>query len=203
LWISSLSNLGVGYRSLGRYEEAQLRIEEALRWGREVYGASHPRVLEMLNNLAAVMVNAGDYMKARELALSALDLDQLNQKEPSAIQVAALANLGIALGAVGSFGEARSALLSALLSAYQLSDVASGPLRADVQVALGEVYTAMGDTDRARAAFEVAVAESERMGIEPSVVAASALGDEPGGTSLASASQSSMAKVVSSSRVPS
>ena len=162
LVISSLSNLAVAYRSLGRFGEAREKIEEALRWARELYGDSHPRIGEIRNNLAAILLGAREYEQAIVEASTAISIESRGDEFQPEWRIAALTNLGIAQMATGSF----EAALESVMSANEFAEASGNNLiLADARVALGQVYRAIGEQERADTAFDLAAGGYLRMGV--------------------------------------
>ena len=162
LVISSLSNLGVAYRSLGHLGEAREKIEEALRWGLELYGASHPRIGEIRNNLAAILLGSGEHEQAIVEASTAISIGSGGDELEPEWRIAARTNLGIAQMATGALDAAIESVIKANESAE-----ASGNrlILAEARTAVGQVYSAIGDQERAAAAFDLAAADYSSMGV--------------------------------------
>lgn len=69
----SLINLGALLRELGRTEEAEARLREALRMFREELGTDTPHYHAALNELGSVCLSAGRFAEAEALFTSAAD----------------------------------------------------------------------------------------------------------------------------------
>ena len=62
------------YERQGRYEEAELLHQDALKMWRKLLGEEHPDVATSLNNLGVLWANQGNYSQALEYFEEAYDL---------------------------------------------------------------------------------------------------------------------------------
>jgi serine/threonine-protein kinase len=69
----TLTDLGLGLDAVGRAEEAMGMLQQALAIHREVLGQEHPDSLHILNNVAAMHRDAGDFAKAESLYRECLE----------------------------------------------------------------------------------------------------------------------------------
>jgi serine/threonine protein kinase/tetratricopeptide (TPR) repeat protein len=69
-----LATLGVVYRSLGHYEEAEAMLVEALDLRRRALGTEHVDVASTICDLARLLANKGDYRRAEEQYREALEM---------------------------------------------------------------------------------------------------------------------------------
>jgi non-specific serine/threonine protein kinase/serine/threonine-protein kinase len=65
--------IGEAYRKLGRYERAELQLEEALEIRKRVLGGDHPDTLDSMQNLAELFRNQGRFEEAESLFQEALE----------------------------------------------------------------------------------------------------------------------------------
>jgi tetratricopeptide (TPR) repeat protein len=73
---AALNNLGLLYKSQGRYSEAEPLYTEALAIGRKSLPPNHPQLATHLNNLAVLYRAQGRYSEAEPLYTEALAIDR-------------------------------------------------------------------------------------------------------------------------------
>jgi len=98
----TLNSLGVLYRELGEYEQAEALCRQALHIQRTILGEQHPEVATSFNNLAVLSRELGDTQQAEEYYQEALRIEQaiFGQQHPGvATTLNNLAHLHTDLGA--------------------------------------------------------------------------------------------------------
>ncbi|MEG4632972.1 tetratricopeptide repeat protein [Microcoleus sp. AR_TQ3_B6] len=103
---SSLNNLALLYRAMGRYPEAEPLYLRSLSIDEQQLGADHPDTAMSLNNLAVLYYAMGRYPEAEPLYLRSLSIDeqQLGADHPNT--AATLNNLAELYRAMGRYPEA-------------------------------------------------------------------------------------------------
>jgi len=71
---TSLSNLVELYCAMGRYEEAEPLLRQAMEIRRQVLGEQHPDFATSLNNLAELCCSMGRYEEAEPLYRQAMEI---------------------------------------------------------------------------------------------------------------------------------
>ena len=106
--------LGLTYRELGDYEQAEAMQREALRLETAFFGPAHERVIRTLNRLALVRHDRGDLPEAESLLRQAFALSE-NSPGHTRPEAASLRNsLALVLADLGRFAEAGQLLREAL-----------------------------------------------------------------------------------------
>lgn len=157
--LSIRANLATALSRLGRLEEAEAMHRAVYQSYRASLGASHPRTLIALNNLAADARKRGDHAVALPLQEQAYSgsLEAIGSTHPITLRMQM--NLGeIRLG-LGEVGTAAS-LLEEAQSAWQDAGLPATAALARSQRLWGEALRAQGHVDRAivalRASWETA-----------------------------------------------
>ncbi len=111
---SSLNNLAVLYRTLGKYAQAEPLYQRALAIREQQLGADHPKTALSLNNLAVCYQSQGKYAEAEPLFRRALNLreQQLGPDHPDTAQ--GLSNLAGIYRALGKYAEAEPLFVHAI-----------------------------------------------------------------------------------------
>ncbi len=119
LLATSLSYLGLLYRSQGRYSEAEPLYLKALDILQRQLGDDHPNVATSLNNLAGLHNSQGRYSEAEPLYLKALDIlqRQLGDDHPDVAN--SLNNLALLHNSQGRYSDAEPLYRQALAIALQ------------------------------------------------------------------------------------
>lgn len=89
-----LHTLGDVYRSLGRAENAEPLLREALAVREQALGPDHLQVAETLNTLARVRLDLGDPVESRAMYERALTIREASEGDASASVAEVLNNLG-------------------------------------------------------------------------------------------------------------
>jgi len=111
---TTLSNLAEACKGLGRNDEVEDLIEEALGIFEEVVGKGHSLYGSSLNNLAAFCYDQQKYEKARALFAASLQICEQSYGRKSKYYASSITNLGIANEKSGRLDEARQCYESAL-----------------------------------------------------------------------------------------
>jgi tetratricopeptide (TPR) repeat protein len=90
----------------GRLQPAVEQLEKALRIERDVYGAKHPFVATVHNNLAAIQVDAADLPAAERHLLEAVAIWDGAGKDYASLSGSAYNNLGVVQARRGRYEEA-------------------------------------------------------------------------------------------------
>jgi serine/threonine protein kinase/tetratricopeptide (TPR) repeat protein len=100
--------IGVTYRKLGLYAQAEPRASHALEICRRVYGDDHPNTLNALNGLAELYDAQGRYAEAEPLFIESLETRKrvLGDEAPSTI--GSMHSLAVAYAKQGRLAEAES-----------------------------------------------------------------------------------------------
>jgi tetratricopeptide (TPR) repeat protein len=158
---SSLNNLALIYKTLGKNAEAEPFYKQALEISESVLGSNHPDVATSLNNLAEVYVAQDKYAKAEPLYERALEMSErtLGLNHPDIAQP--LNNLAELYRAQGRYAEAEPLYEQAL----KISKEALGPIYPDIAQPLNNLaglYTAQGKYDEAERLYKQALEIRER-----------------------------------------
>jgi non-specific serine/threonine protein kinase/serine/threonine-protein kinase len=139
----TLSNMGLWLTKVGRYPEAERRLEESLAIKKRLYGEDHAAVALTLYKLAELNVAKGDPAAAEPLARRAVTI--LEAKLPGDHWRTAFARsiLARALTVLGRYTEAEPLLLESC-PVLQASRGAQAPPTRDCLRHLAELYDAWG-----------------------------------------------------------
>jgi serine/threonine-protein kinase len=140
----TLNDLGLGIDALGRAEEAMAMLEEALEIHRLVLGDEHPDSLHILNNVAAMHRDAGDYATAESLYRECLEQWRKIHPEDDRQMWAPLYGLGRALLGLGDLDGAEQ-VLERLFAVLGPDEVIAHAARS----VLGEIEMRRGSFDEA------------------------------------------------------
>jgi tetratricopeptide (TPR) repeat protein len=142
----TLNDLGLGIDAIGRVEEARAMLEEALEIHRAVLGMEHPDSLHILNNVAAMHRDAGDYATAESLYRECLEQWRKIHPDDDRQMIAALFGLSRVLVAVGDLDGAEEHLGRLLEVLGKGSDEPAAHLARGV---LGEIEMRRGNIEAA------------------------------------------------------
>jgi hypothetical protein len=111
---TSLNNLAVFYKSLGRWSQAERLYVDALAMRKHLLGDKHPDVATSLNNLALLYYSLERWSEAEPLLLRALAMRKrlLGDKHPDV--ATSLSNLAALYDSLGRWSEAESLYVDAL-----------------------------------------------------------------------------------------
>ena len=146
-----LTNLGIAYRDLRRFEESATVFERAL----PLFVSAGDRVGELsaLNNLGSTLLEAGDAAAARARFRAAADgYDDLGMQQP---QGRSLSNLGTALTALNHADEAITAIEHGLTLLREAGDIHGTGFTLHN---FGEAHLAAGNAGAAEEALREALA---------------------------------------------
>ncbi|MEM9454812.1 MAG: serine/threonine-protein kinase [Myxococcota bacterium] len=154
---SRLKNLGLVYRSMGKYDEAESLLEEALAIQQEALGSEHPHVAETLSDLGTAYILTGQHEEARATLERALAIREqaLGSKHPGVAD--SLNKLGVIYRNLGEYGEAEAMHRRALVIQEQALG-SKHPSVADSLNNLGNAHINRGDHAEAKAMHERALA---------------------------------------------
>ncbi len=108
-----LFTLGSVYRELGRIDQAEPLLREALDVRRQAFGASHPLVADTLGRLARIRLDRGDTAESLALYEQALEIRRAVSGPASAPVGEVLNNIGLVHLTAGRFAEASAVLAEA------------------------------------------------------------------------------------------
>jgi serine/threonine protein kinase len=106
--------LGVTFRDLARYGEAQPLLEQALATRRRILGPDHPAVAESLMDLGELLSQTSGLKRAEELLREAVAVERRAFGNESLEAADALSGLGGVLRKQGDYGQAETVLREAL-----------------------------------------------------------------------------------------
>ena len=101
----SYNSLGLNYGHLGDFKKAAVHLNDALKIRTELWDDTHESVVATLNNLALNLDRQGAFKNAKEMYLRALK----GKRTPTV-----LSNLGVTLGNLAEYPEARTILEEAI-----------------------------------------------------------------------------------------
>jgi serine/threonine protein kinase/tetratricopeptide (TPR) repeat protein len=102
------STIGTTYMALGLFADAEAQLRRALLMRRSVLGENHPDVASSLDDLAALMLEKGDYSAAEPLYRSALAMNRRLLGERNAAVATNLGNIAALLKIQARYAEAES-----------------------------------------------------------------------------------------------
>ena len=144
----SMNNLAFMYKSLGRYDEAELLFIKTVKLKNEVLGEKHPSTLISINNLGRLYYSKRRYDKAEPIYLKALALSNevLGDTHPDTLT--SMSNLAELYRSQGRYDEAEPIYLKALA----LSNEVLGDTHPDTLISLNNLallYISQGRYDEA------------------------------------------------------
>jgi tetratricopeptide (TPR) repeat protein len=143
----NLVNIGVTLSSMGRLNEAEKALKDALSVYEEFYGPEHPNTAVVLNNLGSVYRNMGRLAEAEGVYRRVLQLQETAFGSAHPDTAAALNNLASTYVDSGRFAEAEPLLKRAIeLNNRVLGD--SHPQTLSAMNNLAFLYQAMGNYDK-------------------------------------------------------
>jgi len=148
---NSLNNLAVFYLDLGRIDEAETLLVEAVDIRTALYGGDHPYVAVLLQNLGDAERRAENFSVSEQLLLRALSIYASSGREFWSEASIAQNNLAILQGATGRAHEAETNHLNAI----RLSIKAGGERNTDVGVFARDLATLYTDQGRFNEAGEL------------------------------------------------
>ncbi len=152
------NNLALALRSLGRYAEARSQLWETRSIQSQNRSADQVEVMQLLNNLAGVEKELGNFEEALALYREAL---AMRRRLPRGNVVTGLRNLGAGLRAAGQLEEAEAVLREAL-GELSRQDRPSPLARAGIEHHLGGLLRQRGDLAGARPLLERTFAVRDR-----------------------------------------
>lgn len=158
---SSLSNLGLVYIELGRYEKAEVLLKQALQIFSENKRPSD--VAENTNNLAYLYQMQGAYDKAEPLYQEAVRIQESVQGGDRLELAHTLNNLASLYQAIGAYDKAEPLYLRTL----SLKELVLGKNHSDVAISLSNIailYSDQGAYDKAEPLFLRALNIQESLG---------------------------------------
>ncbi|MEK7415644.1 MAG: tetratricopeptide repeat protein [Planctomycetota bacterium] len=165
--------------NMGRYGEAIPLAERALAIGEKVFGAEHPDIALLLNNLAALYGAIGDYGRAEPLLQRAVTIRAKALGPGHPYVAASLNNLAMLYKDKGDYGQAEPLYRRALAIGKKALDGEYPPDATSLIVAsalsgLGELYTAKGNYARAEPLYQrTLVLREKTLGNEHPLIATS------------------------------
>ena len=125
---TSMNNLAMAYRDLGRHKEALKMQEETLAFQQLVFPESHPDIAISTHNLAASYGDLGRHAEALKLKEETLAFEQRMHPEDHPDVAASMRNVAITLFKLGRFADSEVLMKRALLIKFKLF----GPKHPDV-----------------------------------------------------------------------
>ncbi len=157
--VSALSNLAVFYQNLGRFEEAEGTLLRALRILENVSATSDPNSRNsadsinqlgfVLNNLASLYQETGDYITAEKYFLRSLELRERILGKDHALTALTQSNLAMLYHVKGDFERAEVMLLRSLEIVRKAHNNPENVDVVTIMSNLADVYRAKGDQARA------------------------------------------------------
>ncbi len=154
--------LGVTYRNLGLYQEAEAQLQAALQIRRSLYGDDHLSVSHSLYHLAWLKYQLSDYQTAEKLGREALAIRRKHLDDEDLEIAHSLNDLGSVLRSLGQYPEAERLQREALA----IRRKHHGKAHAHIVMSLNNVGTGMmvkGDYDEAMRYYEEALAMGHKL----------------------------------------
>jgi len=148
--------IGIAYRNLGLWQEAEPLLRSALATHRRLSGESHSETVRSLSQLGILLHAQGRYEEAESLHREALQTMKAQAPWPKAEHAASLENLGTVLRESGAYDEA----VTAQTSAIRLFREIWGPRHErtfSAQGGLAEIYRRRGQLPEAEALLRQAL----------------------------------------------
>jgi tetratricopeptide (TPR) repeat protein len=139
----TLNNLGLLYRTLGRYPEAEPFLERSLAIREKKLGTEHLDVASSLSNLGLLYRNQARYAEAEQLFLRSLTIRKKHLGEDHPKVASSLNNLGVLYRSQGLYLEAEPLYLQSLYI-FEKQLVADYPKIASSLHNLAELYGTWG-----------------------------------------------------------
>jgi tetratricopeptide (TPR) repeat protein/cellulose biosynthesis protein BcsQ len=158
---TSLSNLALALKDLGRPAEARLLYERALAIAEKTHGSDHPYVTTVLSNLALALKDLGQAAEARPLLERALSIHEKTYGPDHPTVAIRLLNLAMVLSALGQPAEARP-LLERALSIDEKTYGPDHPIVATFLSNLASVLMYLDQPDEGRLLLERALSIQEK-----------------------------------------
>ncbi len=152
---TTLTRLGMLYKAMGDYKQAEPLFQEALAIRRRVLGEQHPAHARSLNNLAALYHGMGDYVRAEVLYQEALTIRRRVLGANHAGYATSLNNLGLLYKEMGEYTRAEPLYQEALVIRRRVLGVNHSAYAASLNN-LAALYRAMGDYLQARQLYQEA-----------------------------------------------
>lgn len=172
----AMSNRAVALSELGRSDEAEKAMLEALAIQRTVYKDSHPTIGMTLENLAGMAYRRGDVARATELIRESLANREarLGPEHPEVLN--GRANLALMLDSTGQTEQAEK-LIREVIDARQRTVGSEHPEYAWSVARLARILQDHGRLDEAQPLYREVVAIYRKLHSEPNVSVARALTD--------------------------
>lgn len=148
--------LGVLYTNLGRHDDAEQELEEALRLRTEVHGPDHPEVARTLTNLGNLARSRGDLVASRRHHERARSIDRARLGEDHPNEARHLHNLARLTLLEGDAKRAERLYLDALTRKEKVLG-ADHPEAGITHNSLGLLYAHTENRDRARRHYRRAI----------------------------------------------
>ncbi len=155
--------IGLSYRNLGLFQEAEPLLEEALALRELLYGQGHPAVAESLAELSLLWHGKGRYGAAESFAQRALAIRRTLHNDDHPDLAYSLTNLALVQLARLKIFAAKALLEEALAMRRRLADGRDHPAVAESLTNLSLAYLPRGELTRGRALLEQALAMNRRL----------------------------------------
>ncbi|MGO8944244.1 MAG: tetratricopeptide repeat protein [Syntrophobacteraceae bacterium] len=149
---SCISNLGLIYKTTGKYGLAEPLLKQSLEISRKVYGENDPDFVTSLNNLASLYSDTCRYAEAEALYLRALDIIRAGAGEQNAFFVKSLNNLASLYKSMGNYVDVEP-LYNKAADIYLKISGADGPDYAVILHNLAQYYYLAGRYSEAESTY--------------------------------------------------
>jgi len=163
-----LSSIGMGYHGIGRYEQAEPLLLEALDLYRRTLGESAPEVAESCYKLGCVVQRRGDYPRAQGLLERAYDMQRVRSADGGLDAALTLDRLGAVVWVQGDTPRGEETLKRALEIHRRLLG-GDHPRIVMSLHRLATLLSSKGEGERAEGLFIDALAMARRIGPEDSL----------------------------------
>ncbi len=163
-----LSSIGIGYHGIGRYEQAEPLLLEALELYRRTLGDSAPEVAESCFKLGCAVQRNGDYPRAQELLERAYDMQRVRSGDGDLDAALTLDRLGVVVWLQGDTPQGEE-LLTRALEIHRRLLGASHPRIVMSLHRLATLLSSKGERERAESLLVEALAMARVIGPEDSL----------------------------------
>ena len=159
--LSDLNHVARLLKDLGKYNEAELMFERALRSQEKALGSEHPITLGTLNNLGSLRSDQGRFDEAKAMFERALRGFEKHFGRDHLTTLDAVNNLGALLSDQGKYDEAKP-MFERALQGQELALGPDSPSPLQTVINLGALLKNQGKLDEAQAMLDRALRGFER-----------------------------------------
>jgi tetratricopeptide (TPR) repeat protein len=175
----SLNQLATLHSARGQWEEAEARFEDSRRVSVKVLGPKHPGVAHALNNLAMCAHHRGDLAKAAEHMDAVLDIYVTTYGPRHPLVALALGNMAELAQERGDV-EGAHELATRSVTTFRAIDDGKSRYFPPVLALLGDLETARGHKEEARASYREVLAIADRTkGVDEATLTKARCGLDP------------------------